>query len=224
MPTFKPFRFDFDLPPRPHHPTSPPLLGVGLGHYNKLEAFAEAYNKEGAKVLISLLAFVDSSAAIIVGREVYGQPRKFGQPLLSTESDTLTARFNYRVAPTQSFYLKTHSSGEVRDDAVALATMRYKEQELDTNTALEYLHTPEITVKMIPDVNGTPAIAELVKVKKTDIVLHGAWKGLARLHMIPHANAPLSDLPVREMGEGFYIKCDARVDKGEILHDYLADE
>lgn len=77
---------------------------------------------------------------------------------------------------------------------------------------------------MIPDVNGNPAIAELVRIQKQKVIVRGAWKGLARLHLVPHVNAPLADLPVREMGEGFYIECDAEVFEGEKIHDYLAEK
>lgn len=135
--------------------SSPKLSsGVGLGQYSKVEAFVEAYDQKGEPVLVSLLSFVDCSSAITIGREVYGHPRKFGCPSLTTESDTMTGRFTYRSTSTTSTPIGFRSStytqeGRQReDDCVAVATMRYKDSPLSHDAAVNYLSLPEISIKV----------------------------------------------------------------------------
>ena len=60
----------------------------------------------------------------------------------------------------------------------------------------------QINLKLIPDVDGTPKIAQLVGYNLQDITVHGAWDGDARLHLIPHVNCRVADLPVRRIVGG----------------------
>jgi acetoacetate decarboxylase len=53
-------------------------------------------------------------------------------------------------------------------------------------------------------------------------VLKGAWSGAARLHLIPHGNAPVADLPVRKVLQGLHFVADITLPYGRVLHDYLA--
>jgi len=67
-------------------------------------------------------------------------------------------------------------------------------------------------------------IAELVAYNLTDIHMHFHYSGPARLHLIPHINAPVADLPVRRVIEGRHFKADLTLPYGRIVHDYLARE
>ena len=54
-------------------------------------------------------------------------------------------------------------------------------------------------LKLIPDVDGKPKIAQLVGLHITEVTVKGSWSGPARLHLVPHVNAPVADLPVRKV-------------------------
>jgi acetoacetate decarboxylase len=56
----------------------------------------------------------------------------------------------------------------------------------------------------------------------TDITLKGAWAGPARLHLVPHVNCRVADLPVRKLLFGRHLIADLTLPYGKVLHDYLA--
>jgi acetoacetate decarboxylase len=56
----------------------------------------------------------------------------------------------------------------------------------------------------------------------TEIKVKGSWSGAARLHLIPHVNAPVADLPVRKVVTGRHFIADLTLPYGRVLHDYLA--
>lgn len=77
-----------------------------------------------------------------------------------------------------------------------------------------------VNLKLIPSVTGKPQIAELVAFEMTNITVKGFWRG--RLHLVPHVNAPVADLPVRRIVEGQHIIADLSLPYGRVVHDYLA--
>ncbi len=62
----------------------------------------------------------------------------------------------------------------------------------------------QVNLKLIPDVDGTPAIAQLVAYNLCDIQVKGVWSDPARLHLVAHVKAPLADLPVRKVHGGLF--------------------
>ena len=79
----------------------------------------------------------------------------------------------------------------------------------------------KFNLKFIPGVDGKPAIAQLVAYNMTDIVLKGAWAGPARLHLVPHINAPVADFPVHKIIAGNHYIADITLPYGRVVHDYL---
>jgi acetoacetate decarboxylase len=51
--------------------------------------------------------------------------------------------------------------------------------------------------------------------------MKGAWKGDARLHLVPHVNAPAADLPVKKIIGGSHMIADLTLPYGRVLFDYL---
>ena len=49
-----------------------------------------------------------------------------------------------------------------------------------------------------------------------------AWAGPARLHLVPHSNCRVADLPVRKMLYGRHLIADLTLPYGHVLYDYLA--
>lgn len=107
-----------------------------------------------------------------------------------------------------------------------MGTMAYKHENLcqDPDACRQRLSGTQVNLKMIPDVDGSPAIAQLVAYNLSDIVPKGFWGGPARLHLVPHVNAPVADLPVRRVIGGQHFLADLTLPYGRVLHDYLADE
>lgn len=150
------------------------------------------------------LMFLDVHAPIAGGRELWGFPQKLAAPRLGVDRDTLLGGLDFGPVP------------------VASATMGYKHQVADAGAARAALLAPTYLLKIMPHVDGTPRICELVQVTKSDLVLHGAWTGPAALALRPHALAPLTDLPVRAVTGALHVIADYTLDLGTVVHDYLA--
>ena len=56
------------------------------------------------------------------------------------------------------------------------------------------LLAPNFLLKIMPHVDGTPRICEMVEYYLEDIDLKGAWTGPAALNLAPHALAPVAEL------------------------------
>ena len=77
--------------------------------------------------------------------------------------------------------------------------MGFKHRALDLKQVAASLAKPNYLLKIIPHVDGSPRILELVDYRLEDVVVKGAWTGPATLDLRPHALAPIADLPVREI-------------------------
>ncbi len=149
--------------------------------------------------------YLDDHPPIAGGRELWGFPKKLANPVLEVELDTLVGTLDY---------------GKIR---VACGTMGYKHRTLPHDKVLASLLEPTFLLKVIPHVDGTPRICELVRYYLQDITLKGAWTGPGALGLYPHALAPVADLPVREIVSATHIVADLTLGLGEVVHDYLAD-
>ena len=178
--------------------------GEGFGAYSAAaQTIPCTLNGEKCNFLVQM--YVDNCPPLAGGREIWGYPMKFGQPKLVTESDTLTGELVY--------------AGQ----KVASGTMVYKHSSPNDLSEIEaMLKRTQVTLKLIPDIDGTPAIAQLVGINFDKIVVKGAWTGRARLEMVPAVNCPMADLPVREQLGGLHIVTDMTLPYGKVLHDYLA--
>jgi acetoacetate decarboxylase len=83
------------------------------------------------------------------------------------------------------------------------------------------METPSFLLKIMPHVDGTPRICELVQYSLTDIVIKGAWSGPGALQLNPHALAPVADLPVLEVLSAVHIMADLTLPYGTVAYDYL---
>ena len=102
--------------------------------------------------------------------------------------------------------------------------MVYKHDPFRTDFAREreLLSHTQVTLKLILDIDGKPAIAQLVAVKFENIEITGAWTGRARLELVPVVNCTLADLPVRQIVGGMHMVTDLTLPYGRVIHDYLA--
>jgi acetoacetate decarboxylase len=106
---------------------------------------------------------------------------------------------------------------------IATGSMGYKHRELDGEAIAENLRTtPNYLLKIIPHVDGTARICELVSFPMLDVQVHGAWTGPAALSLFPHALAPVHDLPVLEILGAKHYVADLTLGLGKVEFDYLA--
>jgi len=52
----------------------------------------------------------------------------------------------------------------------------------------------------------------------------GSWVGPARLHLVPHVNAPVADLPIKKTVGGRHFVADLTLPFGRVIHDYLKEK
>jgi acetoacetate decarboxylase len=147
--------------------------------------------------------YLDDEAPIAGGRELWGFPKKLASPSLAVEKDTLLGVLKYGSVP------------------VAIATMGYKHHALDLAPILAALSAPNFLLKIVPHVDGTARICELVRYFCEDVTVKGAWSGPAALQLFHHALAPVAQLPVLEVVSGVHIVCDLTLGLGTVVHDYL---
>jgi acetoacetate decarboxylase len=147
--------------------------------------------------------FLNDEPPIAGGRELWGFPKKLAQPSLHAEIDTLVGKLDY---------------GPVR---VATGTMGYKHKTADAVAIKASLEAPNFLLKIIPHVDGTPRICELVEYRLEDIELNVAWTGPGALDLHAHALAPVAELPVLEVISATHIIADLTLGLGKVIYDYL---
>lgn len=148
--------------------------------------------------------YLNDEAPIAGGREIWGFPKKLAQPTLKVCRDTLVATLDYHGV------------------RVATATMGYKYRSLDTAAVKQQVESPQFLLKIIPDVDGTARICELVEYACVDVTVKGAWTGPGALELAWHALAPVAELPVREIVSVAHVLTDLTLPLGKVVYDYLA--
>jgi acetoacetate decarboxylase len=147
--------------------------------------------------------YLNDHPPIAGGRELWGFPKKLASPQLEVEIDTIVGTLDY---------------GKVR---VAKATMGFKHRAVDPETVLSALAAPNFLLKIIPHVDGSARICELVRYYTTEVTLKGAWTGPGSLELHPHALAPVADLPVLQVMSAVHYIADLTLGLGEVVFDYL---
>jgi acetoacetate decarboxylase len=171
---------------------------------------------DGEPVNFTCQMYLDDEPPLTGGREIWGFPKKYGSPALRVIHDTLTGTLKYD------------------EELVAMGTMGYKTENLlspnplhaemcDPDVIVKKLTKTQVNLKIIPGVDGTPQIAELVAYNMCDATIKGAWSGHARLHLVPHVNAPVADFPVKRVIGGSHFIADITLPYGRVIHDYLKD-
>ena len=175
----------------------------GFGSYTESGLVIPA-RLHGEEVNFVCQMYLDDDPPIAAGREIWGFPKKYAHPKLEIVKDTLTGTLEY--------------AGQL----VAMGTMGYKHRELDLAEQARRLAMPNFLLKVVPHVDGSPRVCELVRYYLENITMKGAWTGPSSLQLSPHALAPVADLPVLEIVEARHLIADLTLGLGEVVHDYLA--
>ncbi|WP_431823783.1 acetoacetate decarboxylase [Burkholderia sp. F1] len=174
----------------------------GLGSYTESgQVIPVSFN--GAAGGYTHAMYLDSEAGIASGRELLGFPKVLAQPKLEVRNDALVGTLDYNGV------------------RVATATMAYKYEPLDLAVVRKTLEAPGFLLKILPHVDGSARVCELVKYHVTDVTVKGAWTGPASLELHPHCFAPVAKLPVLEVLSAIHILTDLTIAGAEVVHDYL---
>src|SRR5215470_587584 len=154
----------------------------GFGSYTE-SGTAIPCRLRGEEVNFVSQMYLDDDPPIAASREIWGFPKKYAHPKLDIVKDTLIGTLEY--------------SGQV----VAMGTMGYKHESNAGNGArtTAVLSKTQVNLKIIPGVDGRSEICQLVGYNLIDINVKGSWIGPGRIHLVPHVNAPVADLPVKKL-------------------------
>jgi acetoacetate decarboxylase len=176
---------------------------TGFGDYTESgQVIPVAFEGQRGSYVHSM--YLNDHPPIAGGRELWGFPKKLASPTLKTQTDTLVGTLDY---------------GSVR---IAKATMGYKHRAVEPEKVLASLAEPNYLLKIIPHVDGTARICELVRYHQSNVQLRGAWSAPGSLELHPHALAPVADLPVLKVESALHFIADLTLDLGTVVHDYLA--
>jgi len=178
---------------------------TGFGDYTESGQAIPVFYK-GKKGNYTHRMFLNDHPPIAGGREIWGYPKVLAKPSLQAVTDTLVGTLDY---------------GPVR---IATGTMGYKHKPYDMEKIKAVLTAPQYLLKIIPHVNGSVQICELVEFTLKDVVVKEAWTAPAALELSPHALAPIADLPVLEVVSAFHFTTDLTLDYGTVAYDYLTDK
>lgn len=159
---------------------------------------------EGARGSYVHSMYLNDHPPIAAGRELWGFPKKLADPKLWVDTDALIGTLDYRSIK------------------VATGTMGFKHKTVDQDLVRQALAQPNFLLKIIPHVDGSPRICELVRYFTTEVTVRGAWTGPASLELHPHALAPVADLPIRRIVSSLHFVVDMTLELGEVVFDYLA--
>jgi len=176
---------------------------TGFGDYTETgQVIPVRYKGEEGVYVHSM--YLDDDAPIAGGRELWGFPKKLASPKISHEGEVIVGTLHY---------------GSV---LCATGTMGYKHRPADEAAVLHSLALPNFLLKIIPHVDATPRICELVRYHLQDITLKGAWTAPAALELHHHVIADVARLPVLEVLSATHFIADLTLGLGTVEHDYLA--
>lgn len=192
------------------------LVAVHIYQMNDTEWFG-SYNESAVQVQVNLpgrltsgayspYLMLDHDGAIAAGREVYGQPKKYGEPRIEVRKDLVV--------------------GTVARNGIEVitATMPYKVRRSSMKELLEpFDFVQNVNFKVVPSADTSPGMRELTVRSLVDVEVHEAWTGPGTLELRPNAQVPVHRLPVRDVVKAFYWNCDFTLGPADVLHRYEED-
>lgn len=149
--------------------------------------------------------YTNVMAPVIGGREIWGFPKRYGDATFGAAKSMLTGTLDYAGM------------------RIATGSMGYKFETLSKEVCSKTLLAPNFLLKIIPHVNGTPRICELVRYHLKEINIKGVWTGPCMLDLHYHPMAPVANFPVRKVISSLHIHADLMLPYGEVVYNYLQD-
>ena len=177
---------------------------TGFGDYTESgQVIPVSFNGEEGVFVHSM--YLDDESPIAGGREIWGFPKKYANPKVEHEGDVIVGKLHY---------------GSV---LCATMTMGFKHRALDLAAIEASLKKPNYLIKIMPHVDATPRICELVRYHLQDITVKEAWSSPADLQLFNHVVADVAKLPVLEVLSAVHFVADLTLGLGEVVHDYMKD-
>jgi acetoacetate decarboxylase len=178
-----------------------------IGPYNEVNVMFGAELPGVAVGSYSPYLFLSSDIGVAHGREIHGQPKKFGNPKVEFRGDLIVGTL------------------ERNGIEVVTGTMAYKQQAAEISELAEiFPFATNINLKAVDHIDGTPAIRQLTSRSLSDVKVKECWRGPCTVELRPNAQAPVHRLPVREMLDGFFWSAEFTLVPGKVLLDYLNEE
>ena len=158
---------------------------------------------DGTGAVYSPFLVLESDGAVAAGRELYGQPKKYGQVSLAPDGDLLVGRVARNGID------------------IATATTVWKQRPAEGGE-LERLvpgSAVNVNLRVLPE-DGSEMRRELVARTFADVEEHEAWVGPATLELRPNAQVPVHLLAVREVVLGLHRVLDLSLPPGHVVHRY----
>lgn len=176
-----------------------------LGRYQECNVMLDAELPGKAVGGYSPFLFLNSDGGIAQGREVHGQPKKWGNPKVDFRGDLIVGtmeRNDIEVITGTMAYKQNR--GTIQD---------FKEKTFDFSINLNY--------KVINHINGQPAIRQITSRNLEDVEISECWIDPCSVTLRANMQAPIYKLPVIEEGSACFWKGAFTLVEGEIVHDYL---
>lgn len=176
-----------------------------FGPHQEFAVQIDAHLGDDIRGAYSPLLLLTTEGGLATGREVYGQPKKLGEPRLEVRGDLVVG-----VASRNGI-------------EVATVTTPFKQQAADIGDLLAVVpFGTNLNYKVVPHITGEPAIRQITARSLTDVVVHECWRGPATVELRPNAQFPLHLLPVRGVELAYYWRADFSLPFGRVVYDYLA--
>ena len=176
-----------------------------LGRYGECNVMVGAELPGKAAGGFSPFLFLNSDGGLAQGREVHGQPKKWGNPRIEYRSDLIV--------------------GVLERNGIdcCTGTMAFKQRRgsLDELKLSAFDFSLNLNYKVIQHITGETAVRQITSRQLADVRVYECWRGPCTVELRPNAQATLHRLPVVEELDGYYWKADFTLVPGQILHDYL---
>jgi acetoacetate decarboxylase len=120
---------------------------TGFGDYTESgQVIPVTYKGQRGSYVHSM--YLDDDAPISGGRELWGFPKKLASPKIRHEGEVIVGTLHYG------------------SQLCALGTMGYKHKQLDSALIVDSMAAPNFLIKIIPHVDASPRILELVRYQR----------------------------------------------------------
>jgi acetoacetate decarboxylase len=158
---------------------------------------------DGTQAVYSPFLVLESDGAVAAGRELYGQPKKYGQVSLAPDGDLLVgrvARNGIEIATATTVWKQRPAEGGELERLVPGSAVN-------------------VNLRVLPE-DGSQMRRELVARSFAGVEQHEAWVGPATLELRPNAQVPVHLLTVCEVVLGLHRVLDLSLPPGHVVHRY----
>lgn len=177
-----------------------------LGRYGECNVMIGAELPGVARGGFSPFLFLNSDGGLAQGREIHGQPKKWGNPRVEFRGDLMV--------------------GIVERNGldVVTGTMVYKHSRstIDELKRVTFDFALNLNYKVLQHIDGTTAVRQLTSRRLADVQIHECWADPCSVELRANMQAPVHLLPVVEAGLGWFWRGAFALVPGTVLHDYLA--